>query len=79
MFHVSWIKWDFSVTGCPLALLAEGYGELLPCGHLTHVRILGMFSRVLKDSACPVLAAGVRSLVSTNGGGQGSSLLFGVE
>lgn len=74
LLHLFCIKWDFSVTGCPLALLAEGYGELLPCGHLTHVRLLDMFSGVLKDSvrhACPILAAGVRSLGITSGGGQG--------
>lgn len=53
LLHLFWIKWDFSVTDCLLTLLAEGDSELLPCGHLAHVRLLAMFSGMLKVSDSP--------------------------
>lgn len=55
-------------------MLAEGESELLPRGHLAHVRLLATFSGVLKVSdshAYPILAIGMRSLVSTSDESQG--------
>lgn len=88
LFYLHFCFISPGLSGISVLLVARWHcllNELLPCGHLTHIGLLGMFSRVLKDSssrACPILAAGARYLVSTSGGAQGwqrHPLLLGVE